>query len=104
MTKYEGSKVVSGDNVETLLGEISHGSEIDSILNMAGKFGNKTSPDSVWNDYGKFGGSTSDFSPFCTTARFPPKIIKDGKVIGFLTSNRGIENALDLDLIKALFK
>lgn len=61
--------------------------DTQSIFNRFGSYGSKFSSDSIFNKFSPYGGTFSMQSPFNTTARRPPKIIKNGVVLGFVSSN-----------------
>ncbi len=93
--KYiDGADVVADDG--TYLGKISSNTfDSESIKNEFGKYGNEFNSNSIRNKFGKYGKEFSDLSPFNKFTTTPPRIIKNGEVIGYLTKNKSFENAVD---------
>lgn len=66
----------------------------DSILNEYGPYGSRYSTTSIFNEYSDFGsryGSNSVNNPYCST---PPRLLIDGKLLGFVTVNRYVANGI----------
>jgi len=81
-----GAKIVAGDN--TFLGYISFDPlDPNSISNQYGDYGGVYSVKSIFNPYGVYGSIYSQFSPLNPYSSTPPKIIKNNRMIGFLSSN-----------------
>lgn len=97
-----GSQVIAQDNNNTYLGDITNKYSSKSIFNDYGNYGSMYSPDSIWNEYGTFGGKYSLTSPFNEYSGSPPMIIKNGDIIGYLTTNSVIEPSISPNLLKAL--
>lgn len=93
-----GSEVIADDG--TYLGKIADSWDPDSIFNENGLFGSKENIDSIWNENGPYGNRFSRFSAFNPTTKTPPKIIKDGKFIGYLSVNKYLSGAVDPNSIK----
>lgn len=85
-----GARVEAQDDQGTYLGTIARASEADSIFNAAGGYGGPDSPTSIWNPYGRFGSTFSAYSPHNPAATQPPKLVKDGRVVGYLSANRAV--------------
>lgn len=96
------AKIVAQDDANTYLGEISNSFGSDSIFNEFGTYGNEFNSKSIWNEFGTFGSEFSNESPFNKFTSSPPMIIKDRKIIGYLSSNKSIQGALPPNLLKAL--
>jgi len=80
---------------KTYLGKITSNTfDKDSIFNEFGTYGSKFQSKSIWNSFGDYGSDFSDNSSFNKFATKPPKIILDGKVIGYLTVNNTLANAI----------
>ena len=97
-----GSKIIAQDSENTYLGEIKNKYASDSIFNDYGNYGGKYSSTSIWNQYSTLGNKYSSYSPFNKYTSTPPMIIKNGKVIGYLSSNEGIKASISPNLLKAL--
>jgi len=97
-----GSKIIAQDSENTYLGEIKNKYSSDSIFNDYGNYGGEYSSTSIWNQYSTLGNKYSSYSPFNKYTSTPPMIIKNGKVIGYLSSNEGIKPSISPNLLKAL--
>lgn len=97
-----GSTIIGQDNQNTMLGKITNKFDSDSIFNDYGTYGNPYSSNSIWNQYSTFGNQFSSYSPFNQFSTTPPMIIKNGKVMGYLSSNKSIQNSISPNLLKAL--
>lgn len=81
-----GAKLFASDG--TFLGVITSNSyDSDSIFNDYGKYGSDYSSESIWNDYSDYGDEYNSKSAFNDCASEPPRIVKNNKVIGYLTVN-----------------
>jgi len=66
----------------------------DSLLNQYGPYGSQYSPTSIFNPYSQYGsqyGAYSINNPYCTV---PPKLYIEGRFLGFVTTNRYIQNRI----------
>lgn len=97
-----GAKLVAQDDENTFLGEISDRYSSNSIFNEYGTYGSKYNTDSIWNEYGEFGSEYASYSPFNDYTSTPPMIIKEGNVIGYLTTNKSISSSITPNMLKAL--
>ena len=97
-----GASIYAQDSSNTYLGKISSHYDSDSIFNTYGNFGSKYSSNSLWDTYGNFGDNYSDFSAQNRTANKPPIIVKQGRVIGYLSGNKSIQPSVSPNLVKAL--
>jgi hypothetical protein len=97
-----GARLVAQDDENTYLGKIANAFDGESIFNEFGKYGNEFQSNSIWNEFGKFGSEFHTHSPFNKLASKPPMIIKGGKVIGLLSTNKNLEGAISPSLLKAL--
>ncbi len=93
-----GVSVVANDG--QYLGLIASAYEAKSLLNEFGNHGNEYNQNSIWNTYGKYGGEYSTLSPFNSYTTTPPMLIKNGKVIGYLTTNDNISNGVNPFVLK----
>lgn len=92
--RFLGASIVAEDG--TYLGKISRSKyESNSILNNYGSHGGKYSSHSIFNKYGSYGGKYSSYSPFNKYSSSPPKIVKNGRVLGLLTVNKHLTGAVN---------
>lgn len=89
-----GAKIISQES-KKYLGSITNKYDSDSIFNEFGNYGSEFSSDSIMNEFGRYGGEFSSESPFNEFTSTPPYIVKNGKIIGYLTVNKYINNALN---------
>ena len=66
-----------------------------SILNPVGVHGSQVGDSSIFNPFGKYGGQISPLSPFNSRTETPPKIMKNGVLLIYLTTNGLISPRLD---------
>lgn len=96
------STIIGQDPENSFLGKITNSFDADSIFNDFGKYGNDFSALSIWNEFGKFGNNFNDYSPFNENSKKPPILVKGGKVIGYLTSNKSLPSSISPIRLKAL--
>jgi hypothetical protein len=82
----EGAKVVTSDG--TYLGRITSSYGQDSIFNSYSTYGSPFSSTSIWNDYGTYGSEYSSTSARSDYATDPPLLIKNGELVGYLSTNK----------------
>ncbi len=94
------------DGTGTFLGEISSNQyDRDSIANQYGDYGSQYKTKSIFNQYGDYGSQYSRYSVFNEYATNPPKILdKNGKVVGYLTANKYIKDAISYEEMMVLLK
>lgn len=94
------------DGTGTFLGEISSNKyDRNSIANEYGNYGSKYQTKSIFNQYGDYGSQYSNYSAFNKYATKPPKILnKNGKVVGYLTANKYIKDAVSYEEMMVLLK
>jgi len=80
---------------------LSNEFDSESIFNEFGKYGNEFSPNSIWNEFSTFGNEFNSYSPFNEFSSTPPKIIKDGHIIAYLTTNNSIDGAVSPKILLA---
>lgn len=97
-----GASIIAQDDANTYLGKITSEYDSDSIWNEYGTYGSEYSAKSIWNNYGTFGNEYNAYSPFNDYSSTPPMIIRNGKVIGYLTINKYIHGAISPNLLKAI--
>jgi hypothetical protein len=99
-----GSVLIAQDDKNTYLGKIVNSYDSDSIFNEYGTYGSEYSSSSIWNEYATFGGDYSSYSPQNSYTTTPPMIIKNRKILGYLSANRSIASSISPNLLKALCK
>lgn len=98
----DGSTIIAQDNENTYLGKITNSFDSDSIFNDFGTYGNEFSGESIWNEFSTFGNEFNSDSPFNEFSASPPMIIKNKKIIGYLSANKSLKNAVSPNLLKAM--
>jgi hypothetical protein len=89
-----GALIYAAD--ETFLGLVSKNSfDPNSISNSLGAYGSWFSQTSIFNEFGPYGGEFSPMSPFNDFSPTPPRLERDGYVLGYLTTNKAIPNRID---------
>ena len=83
--ELDGAKIIAEDG--TYLGTLGDSYESDSIYNEYSDHGSTYDSDSIWNEYSDYGNEYSSQSPFNDYASNPPVLLKDGEVIGKLTTD-----------------
>jgi hypothetical protein len=89
----DGAAIVNDDG--EYLGLIADGFDRDSIFNEYGAHGSEYRTGSIWNEYGKNGSEYRTNTAFNAYASRPPRLIKNKKVIGFLTVNKSIAGGVN---------
>lgn len=101
---YKGGKIVSDEVEPKFLGVIADKREQNSIFDKFGSHGSEYASESVWNKYSAYGNSFSTNSPFNPISTNPPLIIKDGEVIGRLTVNYTMREAVNPLWLRQFFQ
>ena len=83
--ELEGAKIVAEDG--TYLGTLDDSYASDSIYNEYSDHGSTYDSDSIWNEYSDYGSDYSSQSPFNDYASDPPVLLKDGEIVGKLTTD-----------------
>ena len=96
------SKIIAQDDENTYLGNLSSEFNSESIFNEFGSYGSDFSSKSIWNEFSTFGNEFNMYSPFNKFSTRPPMLIKKGKIVGFLTTNKSIKSGISPNLLKAL--
>jgi hypothetical protein len=99
-----GAVVIAQDDENTYLGKVANAYDGKSIFNEYGDHGSQYSAKSIWNPYGKFGGEYSTHSPLNKYSSTPPMLVKDGKVLGYLSVNKSKQPSISPNLLKELCK
>lgn len=100
----QGAVLIAQDDNNTYLGKITNSYDSDSIFNEYGTYGSEYNSESIWNQYATFGGDYSNYSPSNAYTSTPPMIIKNKKLIGYLSANKSINTSISPNLLKALCK
>jgi hypothetical protein len=94
LDELEGSDLYAADN--TFLGKVTKNSfDTNSLANEFGTFGNPYSSSSIFNEYATYGNPYSQLSPFNEFSRIPPRFVKNGRVLAYLTTNQFITPRVD---------
>ena len=99
-----GAVLLAQDDKNTFLGKITNAYESESIFNEYGTYGSPYSSESIWNQYGTFGSEYSSYSPHNSYTSTPPMIVKNRKILGYLTANKSVKSSISANLLKALCK
>ena len=99
-----GAILLAQDDKNTYLGKITSGYDSESIFNQYGTYGSEYSSTSIWNQYASFGSEYSSYSPHNSYTSTPPMIVKNRKVLGYLSANKSIQSSITPNLLKALCK
>lgn len=100
----QGAVLIAQDDNNTYLGKITNSYDSDSIFNEYGTYGSEYNSESIWNQYATFGGDYSNYSPSNAYTSTPPMIIKNKKLVGYLSANKSINTSISPNLLKALCK
>ncbi len=99
-----GASIVAQDDANTFLGRISNSYDSNSIFNEYGSYGSEYSSGSIWNQYGTFGSEYNSYSATNKYSSTPPMIIKNKRIIGYLSANKSLRSSISPNLLKALCK
>ena len=80
-----GAKIIAKDG--TYLGTLSEKYNSDSIFNEHSVHGSTYSSNSIWNRFSEYGNEYSSQSAFNDHAANPPVLLKDGEVIGRISTD-----------------
>ncbi|HEN8800261.1 TPA: hypothetical protein U8251_002860 [Pseudomonas putida] len=97
-----GAILIAQDSEHTFLGKITNEIESESIFNEFGKYGSEFQSNSIWNEFGSFGSEFSTYSPNNAFTSSPPMMIKNKKIIGYLSENKVINGSISPKVLKAL--
>ncbi len=95
----DGAIVINADN--EYIGAITASLDPDSIFSTFGDYGSKFSKKSIWNKFGDNGSRFNSKSPWSRFSSTPPRIVKDRKVIGYLTANRAVKGGVNISCVIA---
>jgi hypothetical protein len=95
-TELLDASLIAGDG--KFLGKISRNTlDSESISNTMSPHGSTLSAESIFNTLGQYGSTLSSLSPFNSLAASPPRIVKAGRQLGYLTKNSMKQPATDPD-------
>lgn len=101
----QGCLIIAKDTGGTYLGTIDFtSSHSDSIFNEYSIYSSEFSPKSIWNELGTFGSEFSSYSPFNESTSTPPILIKNKRIIGYLSKNQSVPNAVTVEQLLSLYK
>lgn len=101
-TLVNGASVIAQDGKNTFLGKVTSKYSSDSIFNAYGLYGSEYQMNSVWNKYGLYGSEYQMYSATNSYTATPPLLVKQGRVIGYLSANRYLSGTISPALLKAL--
>jgi hypothetical protein len=99
-----GAVLIAQDDKNTYLGKVTSAYNSESIFNEYGTYGSEYNSASIWNQYATFGSEYSSYSPHNSYTSTPPMIIKNKKILGYLSANKNIKSSISPNLLKALCK
>ncbi|BDT71806.1 hypothetical protein os4_13340 [Comamonadaceae bacterium OS-4] len=99
-----GAVIIAQDSSDTFLGKVASSFDSQSIFNEFGTYGNEFSSKSIWNEFSTFGNGFNSNSPFNEFSSSPPMLIKNRKILGYLSANKSIKSSISPNLLKALCK
>jgi hypothetical protein len=100
----KGAVLIAQDDKNTYLDKITNPYDSESIFNEYGTYGSPYNSSSIWNQYATFGSEYSMYSPTNAYTSTPPMIVKNKKVLGYLSTNKGLKPSITPNLLKALCK
>ena len=100
--QLKGAKIYAQDPAKTYLGSLTGEVNNDSIFMQVGPYGNFMSNTSIWNIMSPFGNEIGEYSAFNPMSKKPPTMVKDGKVLGYITVNQSIDNRISPRFLKSL--
>jgi hypothetical protein len=90
----DGSRLEAADGV--FLGNINRNSyDVLSLASEFGQHGTKYGQLSILNPYSTYGSRYSQLSPFNEYSRTPPRIVRAGRLLAFLTTNAYVTPRVD---------
>ena len=98
------SVIIADDGNNTYLGDISSQFKANSIFNEFGRYGSEFQAKSIWNKFGRYGSEFGQYSAFSDVSFSPPMIVKDKRIIGRVSTNEALVDAINPNLLKALFR
>lgn len=98
-TAIAGATIVADDG--TYLGVVASEGHAKSIFNKFGPHGSEFAANSIWNEFGRYGGEFARLSPFNDFTSTPPLLIKNGRAIARLTTNKVLRGAVSPHVLRA---
>jgi len=95
-TDLDGAYIYSQEATPVYLGFFGSQFAADSIMNEFGTYGSQFNSLSVRNEFGTYGSSFSTYSANNNLTSTPPRIFKNGALIGYLTTNSLIVGGVSL--------
>ncbi len=90
------TKIYGGKHYKQFLGCFDCDSHTpNSIWSPLSDYGSAHSPKSIWNERGLYGSVKSNYSPYNPKAKYPPRVVGNGKLLGYLTVNKSNPNRLE---------
>lgn len=87
--RLHGAALIAQNDDRTYLGLIDFaGTHFDSIFNDVGLHGSEVGLESIWNDVGFYGSEVGLYSARNEVCINPPMLVKDRKILGYVTANR----------------
>ena len=99
-----GASIVAQDGRNTFLGKIDSEIAVNSIFNTVSLYGSEIGVHSVFNKIGQYGSDIGLYSANNEFSTKPPMIVKNGKILGYLTANRFVRGGISLLSLLALKK
>lgn len=96
--------IYGGKKAEDYLGKLNASKyDSESIWNKYGKYGNKYNSQCIWNLYGTYGSKYGTYSPFSTSASYPPILVdQSGRFYGYFTANKYKTNRANYGIIDVI--
>lgn len=98
----QDAMLIAQDDENTYLGKITNPYDSDSIFNEYGTYGSEYSMLSIWNQYATFGSRYNSYSSRNSNTTTPPMIVKNKKILGYLSTNKSLEPSISPNLLKVL--
>lgn len=89
--RLDGATVISSDAAPVYLGFFGSFSAQNSIANTFSVYGSSFNDLSVRNEFGRYGSNSSDFSAQYEFATRPPRIVRDGRLLAYLSTNTNLD-------------
>lgn len=85
LAALQGAVVVADDG--QVLGKVTNSVDTKSIISPYGAYGSAGNPASLSNKLGRYGSFWSMYSPYCMVASRPPRLVRNGRFLAYLTTN-----------------
>jgi hypothetical protein len=97
-----GASIVGND--AEFLGKISRDTLDPESISNSMTYGNSLGAHSIFNTMGQYGSTLSNLSPFNSLAGTPPRILRNGQLVAYLTKNTMKQPTVDPDELIAWLK